>query len=132
MSLVPPADLSSEEGDVWAVLAPLAIEVRTLTRHTEPSFRLLCGLAAERRAVQRQIERDGRTVPRPLSKAGGESRPGLKLHPLVAPRFKLYKQVETLMARFCLAPFGKPVALLPNREEKQHAEFFGSQFKERG
>lgn len=132
VSPAPPADLPLEESDVWLVLAPLAIEVRTLTRHTEPSFRLLCAIEAERRAVQRQITNDGRMVPKNLIHTNNQEGEELKLHPLATHLYKLYKQAEAMMARFCLAPYGRPVALEVRRVDERDKEFFESRLRSRG
>lgn len=87
--LEPPEDLTEEQKAFWRTNAPLAIERRTLTPETIPAFRLLCELDARRAFVGRKID------------AGDVG--GLRIFAQLA------KQVEGLMARFCLAPFGKPV-----------------------
>jgi len=86
----PPDDLPEAQGGLWRAWAPLALERRTLTAETVPAFVLLCELEAQKRAISAEL--DGKPTP-------GDRR-----------LFALYsKQVEGLMGRFCLAPFGKPV-----------------------
>ncbi len=84
----PPADLPSEQQDFWRTHAPLAVERRTLTKATVPAFKLLCELHAKKVMVGTMVDKG----------ALG----GLRVF------MQLSKQVESLMARFCLAPFGKP------------------------
>lgn len=91
---VPPSDLPQEQQDFWRECAPLALERSTLTPATVPAFRLLCELHAKKSMVSLMVDKG----------ALG----GLKTF------MQLAKQVETLMARFCLAPFGKPA-----KSEKQ-------------
>ncbi len=85
---IPPSDLSMEQQDFWRSYAPLAIERLTLTPSTVPSFRLLCELHSKKVLVGTMVDKG----------ALG----GLRVF------MQLAKQVESLMARFCLAPFGKP------------------------
>lgn len=84
----PPADLSEGQQEFWRQYAPLAVERKTLTPATVPAFRLLCELHAKKDLVGTMVDKG----------ALG----GLRVF------MQLAKQVETLMARFCLAPFGKP------------------------
>lgn len=84
----PPANLPTEQQEFWRTHAPLAIERRTLTPATVPAFRLLCELHAKKVMVGTMVDKG----------ALG----GLRVF------LQLAKQVEGLMARFCLAPFGKP------------------------
>lgn len=85
----PPSDLPDDQQAFWREHAPLAIERSTLTPATVPAFRLLCELNAKRVMVGGMVDKG----------ALG----GLRVF------MQLCKQVETLMARFCLAPFGKAV-----------------------
>ncbi len=85
----PPADLPQLEQEFWRVHAPLAIERRTLTKATASAFRLLCELHAKKVMVGGMVDKG----------ALG----GLRIF------LQLSKQVEMSMARFCLAPFGKPL-----------------------
>jgi len=66
------------------------MERRTLTAETVPAFAMLCELEVRRRAIAAEFEK------------GEPSPAGLRIFAQFA------KQVEGLMARFCLAPFGKP------------------------
>lgn len=84
----PPSDLTAEQQAFWRAYAPLAIERCTLTESTVPAFRLLCELHGKKTMVGAMVDKG----------ALG----GLRVF------MQLAKQVENLMARFCLAPFGKP------------------------
>jgi hypothetical protein len=85
----PPADLPAVEQSFWRIYAPLAIGQGTLIPAHVGSFRLLCELHAKKAIVGAMVDKG----------ALG----GLRVF------MQLSKQVEGLMARFCLAPFGKPV-----------------------
>lgn len=85
----PPADLPVEQQPFWRVAALLAIERGTLVEATVPAFRMLCELEAKKIVVGDLIDKG----------ALG----GLRIY------LQLCKQVEGLMGRFCLAPFGKPI-----------------------
>lgn len=106
----PPADLPEEQRDFWKTYAGLAITAGTLTKQTEPAFRLLCEQEAERRAIRKTLDEQGRTFIQVTVDGAGQEQQTLKAHPLMAPYRQLTKSVEALLARFCLAPFGKPVA----------------------
>lgn len=101
-----PKDLPPDQQAFWCAHAALAIERKTLTPATVPAFRLLCELQAKKAMVGQMVDKG----------ALG----GLRIF------LQLAKQVETLMARFCLAPFGKPV---PPAEKPKGADeddaFFG-------
>ncbi len=84
----PPEGLPVDQQAFWREHAPLAIERRTLTKATVPAFKLLCELHAKKVMVGLMVDKG----------ALG----GLRIF------LQLAKQVEALMARFCLAPFGKP------------------------
>lgn len=86
---VPPDDLPAAQQQFWRECAPLAIERLTLTDATVPAFRLLCELHAKKVLVGTMVDKG----------ALG----GMRIF------LQLSKHVETLMARFCLAPFGKPL-----------------------
>lgn len=86
--LEPPDDLPPDQQAFWRANAPLAVERQTLTPSTVPTFRLLCELHAKKVLVVKKIDE-------------GELG-GLRIFAQLA------KQIEGLMARFCLAPFGKP------------------------
>ena len=90
----PPADLPKAQASCWREWALLALERRTLTAETVPALKLLCELEVRRRQIAATLDMEG-AEPSPM---------GLRV-------FAQYtKQVEGLMGRFCLAPFGKPVA----------------------
>lgn len=131
MSADPPDDLPGEQAEIWRRYAPLAIERRTLTPATVPMFVLLCELQAERAAVKKTIDQDGRTYIKVTVDGAGTEHEELKAHPLKADYAKLAKQVEALMARFCLGPFGKPATVGGARSKAEQkkasirARFFG-------
>lgn len=80
----PPADLPSEDRQVWVELAPHAFAARTLTRATELSFRLLCRNIVIERALA-------------LVGAGSANHRGM------------IQRVDAELLRFCLSPFGKAI-----------------------
>jgi hypothetical protein len=86
-------------------------EVGTLTLQTEAAFRLLCELDAEKRATKATLDHDGRTYIKVTVDGAGQEQQELKAHPLTGSYRQLAQRVEALMARFSLAPFGKPVAM---------------------
>lgn len=116
---VPPSDLPEGQDGFWRSYAGLAVEQGTLTAHTVAAFRLLCELDAEKRETKATIDRDGRTYIKVVVDGAGNEHQELKAHPLKSDYAKLAKSVETLMARFKLAPFGKPE--LPTRKTKPAA-----------
>lgn len=107
VSAIPPEDLPTEQRDFWHRYAALAIEKRTLTAHTVAAFRMLCELDFELRDTKATIKRDGRTFIKVTVDGAGVEHQELKAHPLTSAYGRLAKSVETLMARFGLAPFGK-------------------------
>ena len=128
---VPPADLPPEQRDFWHRYAALAIERRTLTPHTVPAFLLLCELEAEKQAVKRTIDKDGRTYIKVTVDGSGQEHEELKAHPLKTDYSRLAKQVTDLMLKFMLSPFGKPTAApvkttAATKREQTRAKFFGS------
>src|SRR5688572_236179 len=78
----PPADVPADERDFWHRYAPLAMEKGTLTKHTEPAFRLLCELDAEKRQTRATLEKDGRTFLKITVDGAGVEHQELKAHPL--------------------------------------------------
>lgn len=86
---LPPSDLTDDQQAFWRAYAPLALKKHTLDESTVPSFRLLCELHAKKAMVGAMVDKG----------ALG----GLRIY------MQLAKQVENLMGRFCLAPFGKPM-----------------------
>ena len=116
LSATPPADLPSEQHGFWKSYAPLAIEAGTLTPQTAGSFRLLCELDAEKTATKATLDKDGRTYIKVSVDGAGVEHDELKAHPLTGSYRQLAQRVEALMARFLLAPFGKP---LPSAGKKK-------------
>lgn len=116
----PPDDLITQAHDFWLRYAAQAVEARTLTPRTVASFRLLCELDAEMRATKATIEKDGRTYVKVTVDGAGQEHEELKAHPLTGAYRQLAQRVEMLMARFGLAPFGKPLA--PAKKAKHWLE----------
>lgn len=103
----PPSDLPTDQQAFWLACAPRAMDQGTLTVDTIASFRLLCELDAEKRATKETIDRDGRTYIKVTIDGAGQEHQELKAHPLTSHYRQTAKQVENLMGRFKLAPFGK-------------------------
>jgi phage terminase small subunit len=104
----PPEDMPEDEQGFWRNYAPLAIEKGTLTTHTVAAFRLLCELDAEKRKTRSHLDTQGRTFIKITVDGAGVEHQELKAHPLTGAYGRIAKAVEALMARFGLAPFGKP------------------------
>jgi P27 family predicted phage terminase small subunit len=98
----PPDRLTAEEKVIWRRLAPEATEAGTLTPRTANTFTLLCTLTVEADEMLAIVKRDGRVY---IDNFGNP-----KAHPLVGQHRQMAQRVEALMARFSLAPFGKPVS----------------------
>lgn len=107
MSTIPPEDLPADQRDFWHRNAPKAVAQGTLTARTVEAFRMLCELDTERRATKQTIDEQGRTYIKAWTDSSGQEHEELKAHPMVARYDRLSKQVENLLARFKLAPFGK-------------------------
>jgi hypothetical protein len=103
-----PADLPEGQRGFWECYAELAMEQGTLTKHTIGAFLLLCEMDEEKRQVKATIDRDGRTFIKVTVDGAGVEHQELKAHPLTGAYGRLAKAVEALLARFRLAPFGKP------------------------
>lgn len=106
----PPDGLTGEALGFWERTASFAQGARTLAPQTLEMFQVLCRLYAEMVATQDTIERDGRTFLKVTVDGAGQEHQELKSHPLMGHYRQLAKQIEVLMARFSLAPLGKPVA----------------------
>jgi len=117
VSAIPPEDVPAEQREFWHRYAGLAIEKQTLTAHTVAAFRLLCETDAEKRATKATIDRDGRTYIKVTVDGAGQEHRELRAHPLTSAYGRLAKACEALMARFGLAPFGKPEQALPKRKQ---------------
>jgi hypothetical protein len=116
VSSIPPEDLPLEAREFWHINAGLAIAQGTLTVNTVPSFRMLCQLDAVRQKRAKKIEDDGETFIKCTVDGAGNEHQELKAHPLTGPHDRIAKQVEALMARFKLAPFGKAESAAPGRK----------------
>lgn len=81
-----PDDLTTDERLVWLRLAPHALQAGTLAPATEYQFGLLCQNIVLERAMRRDVE-----------KAGDASHRGI------------IQRIDAELARFCLAPMGKPI-----------------------
>jgi len=105
-----PADVPAAQAVYWRRYVTLAMNRGTLTEHTEPTFRLLCRTEAELAATDDIIQRDGRTFLKVTIDGAGQEHQELKAHPLLSHYRALLKQQQNLFEKFCLGPFGKPVA----------------------
>ncbi len=108
----PPADLSPEERAIWDELAPLAMQLRTLAAATRRSFVDLCRARVNRDLCLAQLANEGWVV-----QVDGSP----KKHPLAIELRGWELRVEAAMARFGLAPLGKPVvagADRPSEDER--------------
>jgi hypothetical protein len=110
VSAIPPEDLSADQRPFWHRNAAKAVAQGTLTARTLEAFLMLCELDAERRATKQTIDTQGRTYIKAWTDSSGQEHEELKAHPMVARYDRLSKQVENLLARFKLAPFGKAEA----------------------
>lgn len=108
VSAIPPEDLPVEQRAFWHRYAPAAIQKGTLTPQTETAFRLLCETESEKNATRQTIDGDGRTFLKITVDGAGVEHQELKAHPLTSSYHRLIKATEALMARFGMAPFGKP------------------------
>lgn len=114
-----PDDLPDDQVDFWRRYASLAVEQGTLTTHTVPSFRLLCEQDAIRQKRALRIADEGETYIKCTIDGSGSEHKEYKAHPLTGPHDRAAKHVEALMARFKLAPFGKPE--IPHRKKTTQA-----------
>jgi hypothetical protein len=81
-----PNDLTTEERNVWLRLAPHAFKARTLTAATEYQFVMLCRNILLERLIAVDVEQ-----------IGGANHRGI------------IQRIDAELARFCLAPMGKPL-----------------------
>ena len=110
VSGIPPKDLPEDQQEFWRRNAPRAIAAGTLTPQSIEAFLLLCELDAEKRATKSTLDKDGRTYLDVTVDGSGQEHSSLKAHPLTTSYRQLAQRVEGLLARFGLAPFGKPIA----------------------
>lgn len=110
-----PDDLTPEQASFWNAYAPQAMAAGTLTQQTVAAWRLLCEVDARRRKLLAQLEKEGETYIKAWVDASGQEHEELKKHPLSSEYRGLAKTTESLMGKFGLAPFGKPVAEKPSR-----------------
>lgn len=95
-----PNDLTVDERNVWLRLAPHAFKARTLTPATEYQFVMLCrNILLERRIA---VDPD---------QVGGANHRGI------------IQRIDAELARFCLAPMGKPLMDDAPKEVDPFAEF---------
>lgn len=104
----PDVPLTADERVAWDRLAPRAIEARTLTAGTSAGMVHLVRLVVLERALDARIQAEGLTVLK-LTPMGAEPKP----HPLMVSHRQIARHVEAMLARFGLAPFGKPLADAP-------------------
>lgn len=110
VSGIPPKDLPADQQEFWRRNAPRAMAAGTLVPQSLEAFLLLCELDAEKRATKATLDKDGRTYLDVTVDGSGQEHSSLKAHPLTTSYRQLAQRVEALLARFGLAPFGKPIA----------------------
>ncbi|MFH1604378.1 MAG: hypothetical protein ABIH03_10785, partial [Pseudomonadota bacterium] len=121
-----PSDLPAGQAAVWDMLAPRALEQRTLTLATAFAFREMCEAIVLKRDILAVIEADGlmssRVNTKMDEKGGGDQVFESKSHPLIAKWTALKVRVESDLTRFRLHATGKE---LPAAEEPadEFAEF---------
>lgn len=81
-----PNDLTTDERNIWLLLAPHAFKARTLTKATELAFKLLCRNVLLERELRASVLDRGRTAHQGL-----------------------IAKVDAELLRFNLAPCGKPM-----------------------
>ena len=124
VSVLPPEDLPTDERAFWQENAPKAIAQGTLTWRTVSGFRLLCEQDADRLKIKKTVDKDGWTFIKVTVDGAGQEHQELKAHPLIRDYRALCKSVETLMARFKLAPFGKAeIQVKPKRDVNPWGSF---------
>lgn len=95
-----PNDLTTEERLVWMRLAPSAFAARTLTKATEYQFVMLCrNIVLERRIAANE------------ELVGGANHRGI------------IQRVDAELARFMLAPMGKPIVDAVEKPVDPFSEF---------
>ena len=94
-----PDDLTTAERNVWLRLAPHAIKAGTLTPAHEYQFSLLCRNIVLERELALDVEQRGNASHRGI-----------------------IQRIDAELARFCLAPMGKPV-IEEKKPEDPFAEF---------
>jgi hypothetical protein len=102
----PPADLSEMEQSFWKIYAPMAIAQGTLVEAHVGGFRVMCELMAKKAIVGTMVDKG----------AMG----GLRVW------MQLTKQLDAMMARFCLVPFGKPVKAEKSKKAENPFAAFGN------
>lgn len=119
----PPAGLSEAAAGWWATWAPLAHGVGTLTKETGPAFALLCESQATLVHYSEVVRADGETFFKVTVDGSGQEQRELKAHPLIAKAQAAAYRVEQLLARFCLAPTGRPIQAAPSTSASKWAPF---------
>lgn len=108
-----PKGLPAGQSAVWDMLAPLALEQRTLTDATAFALVELCEAIVLKRDIARILEADGLTTTavktRMEQDGSGEQVGETKAHPLIAKWTALLVRVEAGLMRFRLAPMGKEI-----------------------
>ncbi len=114
---IPPADLPDAQRDFWRDYAPSAMAAGTLTVQSLASWRLLCEIDARRRKLLAQLDKEGETYITYKPDPDGGMHEELKKHPLSSEYRGLAQRTESMMSRFGLAPFGKPIGTgRPNKK----------------
>jgi hypothetical protein len=111
---------------MWDMLAPLALEQRTLTPATAFAMVELCEAIVLKQDIARILEADGLTTvavkTRMEQDGSGEQVGEVKAHPLIAKWTALLVRVEAGLTRFRLAPMGKEMPV-PEQPADEWSEF---------
>lgn len=129
-AIIMPADLPATQQPLWAELAPLAVEQRTLIPATVRSFCDLCRAIVMRDELLATIQRDGWTFIKVSVDGAGVEHQELKRHPLASELRGWEQRVEAGRARFKLAPMGKSIAPDPKPQELSPLEKLRQQARE--
>lgn len=98
-----PSDLTTAERLVWMRLAPSAFKARTLTPATEYQFVMLC----------RNVVLEREIAGNPELRGGANHR-------------GVIQRIDAELARFCLAPMGKPIVDGVKEPDDPFSEFDGT------
>lgn len=102
-----PVGLHGAAVAVWAELAPLAVQARTLTPETARALGDLCVAIVTRDAMAARIAEDGLTFQKVSVDGAGVEHVEIKAHPLIAHHRGQMQRIEAGLVRFRLCPIGK-------------------------
>lgn len=118
-----PVGLRGEAVTVWAELAPLAVQARTLTPITARALGDLCVAIVTRDAMAAKIAEDGLTFQKISVDGAGVEHVEIKAHPLISQHRGQMQRVEAGLVRFRLSPIGKELTGPDDAPVDPFAEF---------